>query len=155
MGPLIRVGPVKITVLLLALSVGTAHPGQAYSDALRYLQQGDAKGIPLMEQVCKEEPFASNAFYYLAIGYLKIEKKPAKAVDAALRGLENYDERWNWKVPKKALYGILLSAARGASPGGLGTELTGRVRELVKRDGKLAEDCLAKLKELATRSETE
>lgn len=145
-----RVGPVRLAVLLLVLSAGTAHSGQAYSDAMRYLQQGDAKGLPLMEQVCKAEPFASNAFYFLAMGYLKIEKKPEKAMDAALRGLEGYDERWNWKVPKKALYGILQGAAKGASPGGLGTELTGRVRKLVARDGKLAEDCLAKLKELAS-----
>lgn len=147
MGSLNRARSLGLLVSLTALSMGTAHSGQAYGEALNYLRKGDAKGLPLMEKVCKAEPFASNAFYYLAVGYLKIEKSPAKAVDAAVRGLEGYSEKWRWGVPKKALYGILRSAAKKAKPGEVDAYIP-RALKLVKRDGNLAKDCVATLKGL-------
>jgi len=145
MGSLDRTCSAKLALCFFALSAGAAYSGQAYSDAYRYLRQGDAKGLPLMEQVCKAEPFASNAFYYLAMGYLKIEKSPVKAVDAAVRGLEGYSEKWRWGVPKKALYGILRSAAKKTKAADVDSYIP-RVVKLVKRDGNLAKDCVAALR---------
>jgi hypothetical protein len=128
--------------LLVALPVA-ALAGNDYIEAGNLLRRNDPAGIEKMEKVCKNEPFASNAFLDLSRGYLRIKNDAAMAMDAALRGLEQYDEKWQYKVSKQALYDAFSAAAAKATPEALGQHVA-RIEKIAKRDGQSAQAVLAK-----------
>ncbi len=127
---------------LIVLSVA-ALAGKAYMEARKKIRRGDPEGLAQMEKVCKKEPFASNAFLDLAKGYLRIKKDAAMAMDAAVRGLEQYSEKWQFKVSKKSLYDVFSQAAAQAKPEDLRKYLP-RVEKLAERDGDLAKPILTR-----------
>jgi hypothetical protein len=128
---------------ILAAGASTAFAGKDYIKARKLLRRGDPKGIAAMEKVCKKEPFASNAWLDLARGYLRVKRDPAMAMDAAVRGLEKYSDKWQYKVPKKSLYDVFAQAASKAKPEALRKYLP-RIEKLAKRDGALTRPLLTK-----------
>ncbi len=138
----LRLAALMLSLLLLPTA---ALAGKDYIEAGNLLRRGDPAGLEKMEKVCKKEPFASNAFLDLSRGYLRIKKDAALAMDAALRGLEQYDEKWQFKVPKQALYEAFAAAAAQAPPtvDGLARPMA-RLEKLAKRDGQAAQAVLAK-----------
>ncbi|GEM_PF-6908590 len=129
-------------VALLVLPAA-ALAGNDYIEAGNLLRRNDPAGIEKMEKVCKKEPFASNAFLDLSRGYLRIKNDAPMAMDAALRGLEQYDDKWEYKVAKAALYDAFSAAAAKAAPEALGAPMA-RLEKLAKRDAQAAQGVLAK-----------
>jgi len=136
----------RVLGTFLALLVAAACPalaGDDYLEACNLIRRGDPKGLELMERVCSAEKFASNAFLDLSRGYLRISKDAAMAMDAALRGLESYNDTWEYRVPKQSLYTAFATAADQAKPEALAQHVP-RLAKLAKRDGSLVEGYLAK-----------
>jgi hypothetical protein len=140
-----RIGNRAFLAAVLALGLAVPAGAGEYEDICVKLGKGDPAGLVEMETFCEKAPSASDAFLALSRGYLNIKKDAALAMDAALRGLEQYDEKWKTKAPKPALYAAFLAAGAISAPT---PEMLGRpvarIEKLAKRDAKEAQPALAR-----------